>query len=915
MIPKPWRIEMLGDLCIKIRDHRSLYPRLGRQSSLLAYLAYHTHHGHTREALVERFWPEMDQESGLTNLRGGLAAVRRMLGAPDLNTEDVLVADRYLVRINPTHLETDVTEFEALIAQGQGAGSDPQAALTRAVEFYKGELLPGYTEDWIEFERLRLTNDHLAALQRLVVLHEKAGEAEAALRYAQRVLQTMPTLEAAHSDVIHLYAQLGRNAEAVKQFGSLERMLRKEYQRRPSPALRDLVQSLRASPDGLVGSLVRETLTITPAPVVRMPKLLTRFFGREGEIAALLERLRPTGDASIRLLTLTGTGGTGKTRLAMEVGKRAAAQLGLSVTFVPLADVSRPALIAPAIRSALCLEPTAHIEPLEQVVQALAEAPSLLILDNFEHLAGGGSATILTLLEQAPGLRLLLTSQRPLRLPGEEILAIPPLPLPETGVAVDHLETVPSVQLYLDRAKAASPSFMLTPQNGEAVADLCRKLEGLPLALELAGARADVLTPAEMLQRLTRRFETLVTAEVPPAHRHSSLWATISWSYDLLPPELQRFFARLSVFRDGFDAFSAEAVCLPQGRKEESDGLEEASGSALNALSHLQSSSLVTPMGGGTPMRFHVLETLREFAAEQLSAEEAEEAALCHAERFMRLAEQADPHLEGADQFAWTRRLESDKENLRAALTWCDARPERAGLELRIARCLALFWRRGGYLREGREWLERALEHPSEGYEQLLTKALNGLGALAWEMGDYDTAERRYTECLELSRKQGKQGNLAGSLINLALVAKDRGDVPKMQQMLRESIAAYRVLGREDRVGDALANLGAAHMEQNDYAAAEPLLKESLEILERARDLATMASTLGNLGELACIQGDAAAGRTYLERALELDIEGQLRLDTINTLFWLGQTLFLEGEVRRAVRVCGAAEALREQAG
>ena len=424
----------------------------------------------------------------------------------------------------------------------------------------------------------------------------------------------------------------------------------------------------------------------------RLPMQITRFFGRNGEIEQLHRLLVEEG---IRLLTLTGPGGSGKTRLAIEAARGLLSHWRDAVWFVPLADISDPAFIFPTIRDTLKLPTMPNASPQEQLVEALAAQPALLLLDNFEQLVEEGAACVQELLEWLPSLTILVTSRQVLNVQGEREFAVLPLPVPAEDTAAAQLREFSSTALFIDRAQAARVDFRVDERNARAVAAVCRRLDGIPLAIELAAARSLVLSPVQMLEKLKDRLDLLSTRQRGIPERHRTLRAAIEWSYGLLSAELQRFFARLSVFRGGWTIEAAEAVC------EEPD--------ALDFLTRLRECSLIVTeeRESACEIRFRMLETLREYAASQLTVEDHAARERRYAAHFERLAEEAEPHLHGPEQTVWLERLECEQDNFRAVLAWTlDHDPDAA---LRCAAALSPFWETRGHYAEGRSWLERAL--------------------------------------------------------------------------------------------------------------------------------------------------------------------------------------------------------------
>jgi predicted ATPase len=660
----------------------------------------------------------------------------------------VLVSDRQSVWLSPATVATDVAEFDRLTKAAARAAGDAErvSLLERAIGLYRGELLPGCYEEWALQEQARGGAQYADALQEWAAALERTGDREAALEAAGRALAADPYREELYRVQMRLLAALGRAGTAQETYRRLESLFRADLGVSPSAATRSLAERLRRQPEAFTCPAPDPTSSpakaadpeprapVPPADNPRatgspswppfLPLQLTRFFGRGGEMAHLERLLR---DERARLVTLTGMGGSGKTRLAIEAAGRVAGAFAARAWFVDLSGVPVPHLIPAALAQALKLPPDSGADPLQRVIQALGEAPCLLVLDNFEHLlrdagargkgdhpTGDGTALVRLLLERVPGLVCLVTSRQPLHLGGEREFPVAPLPVPvqtDSAAAPSHetperLLRLASVALYADRAQAVRPDFAVTAANAAAVARLCRKLEGMPLAIEMAAAWAKTLPPAAMLERLERQLALLISRrrDLPP--RHQSLRATIEWSYALLPAELQRAFASLSVFRGGWTLMAAEAVCGP---------------GALLVLSELAERSLLiwdeppseNPGAGG---RYRLLESLREFAGEKLS-EGGEEGPVrqAHAAYFLALAEEAPPTTRGSQGGALLKRREREIENLRAACSGAGDTCEQPGgaevaqMLLRLGHRLGPLLGVRGYAADRCHWLEGSL--------------------------------------------------------------------------------------------------------------------------------------------------------------------------------------------------------------
>jgi predicted ATPase/DNA-binding SARP family transcriptional activator len=620
-----------------------------------------------------------------------------------------------------------------------------------------------------------------------------------------------------------------------------------------------------------------------------LPPALNRFFGRERE-RARLEKLLASEET--RLVTLLGPGGSGKTRLALEVARQLVQEWRGAVWFVPLADLTEARRIPEAIRQALQLAPSAGEESLELVAAALADPPALLLLDNLEHLLPEGATPLRLLLERVPTVTCLVTSRQRLNLSGERVFLVPPLPVPgeelraprselrveapntERGAwSLERLISFPSVQLFVDRAQVGSPDFALTEGNAGAVAALCRRLEGLPLALELAAARAGVLTPEQILSQLERGLGVLSSRQADAAARHRSLRAAVEWSYRLLDPTLQRFFTGLSVFQGGWSLEAAEAV---SGEPLALDYLEQ-----LRECSLVLAEEGLSGPAGGEEMRFRLLETLREYGREQLGEQERSDLQRRHAAYFLAWAERVREEMrrrQGRERQVWLERLRFEHEDLRAALAW--AIEQREGeIALRLAVALGTFWEVRGYLSEGRERLAAVLalteaceagEDASHSLRPLRAQALRNAGALAWRQGDYGPARALLEESLAIHRALGNLQGVVSALHILGAVAYDQGDLDTSRAFDTQALETAREIGSASEIAVALHNLATVAHSQGDFETARSFLLESLSLSRELGDRYDMAYCLHGLGLVALVQGDWGSARDFFEEGLAL---------------------------------------------
>jgi predicted ATPase/DNA-binding SARP family transcriptional activator/class 3 adenylate cyclase len=1108
----PWRIELLGWLRAVHGDR--VVSRFRRQKTgvLLAYLAYYPQRSHARDALTEMLWPERDPEAGRRDLRVALSSLRHQLEPPGVPPGAVLITDRACVQLNPAACTTDVAAFEAALqAASRAGGTECLQRLEEAVTLYRGELLPGYFEEWLMLERQRLAEAFSQALEQLIRLLEQGGDLRRALHWARRAVSADPVREEGHRELIRLLVASGQPEAALRQYQELERLLDQELGAAPEATTLALIRQIQteqarrvsepcppaslplpapvlapapservaalASPEPLPSGTVtflmtdieghtalweragnafavtleahhallrqqfrqhggyelkemgdgflvafphagsalacaiasQRALAAHPWPQVsgtlwvrmalhtgdvraqegdyhglvlnlasrmllaghggqillsegtasllrrdlepgvrlvdlgvyrlrdvveperlfqveypemarrvfprlraeardpgHLPPSFTRFFGREAEITRLRELLlaeAESGDGLVpahrgsvsgpgpgRLVTLTGPAGTGKTRLALVVAAQLQEAWRGAVWFVPLGDLAEARLIAEAIQQVLCLSRSPGVDPLVQVVTTLARQPSFLLLDGVEHLVPEGAPLVERLLARIPKLTLLVTSRRRLDLPGEREFPVPPLPTPQMRDTPEQLLECASVRLFVDRAQAVRPDFQVTPANAATVAALCERLEGIPLALELAAARAGVLTPAQMLARLEQRFKLLTRRRREGEERHWSLRAALDWSYQLLSPELQRFFAQLSIFRGGWALEAAEAVA------EEPE--------ALDYLEQLCECTLVVAEEGGEEMRYRLLETLREYAAEQVATEEWAALGRRHALFFLALAEEAEPQFATEALGECLKRLDRDHDNLRAALGWSLENGE-TEWALRFGRSLWRFWYLRCHIAEGRKRMADLLAVPAENG---ITRArvLHGAGMLAYAQGDYEAARSLYEASLQIFKELEDRQSAAATLTQLGAVTLYQRDYQAARALYEESLAISKWLGDRPSIATSLTHLGFIALRESDYGAAWRFYQASLAVRRELADKRGTVAALGNLGIVALRQGDYTVARALYEESLGIRRELDDRRAILTSLHNLA-------EVVRCQADWGAARALYEE--
>jgi len=610
-----------------------------------------------------------------------------------------------------------------------------------------------------------------------------------------------------------------------------------------------------------------------------LPEQLTSFVGREAELARIKERLE-----GARLLTLTGSGGGGKTRLALQAAADLLEKYPDGIWLVELAALTDPALVPQAVAAALGVREQPGRTVTDSLVERLKPRTTLLILDNCEHLAESCAPLADALLRACPSLRILATSRAPLGVAGENIESVPPLGLPDVRrLPPDGPEFAAALMrgeatsLFLDRACAVQPAFAVTAHNAAALLDICLRLDGIPLAIELAAARVKALSVEQIAARLDDRFRLLADknrrTDLP---RQQTLRAMIDWSYDLLTPPEQTLLRRLSAFSGGWTLEAAEAICAGGGIDEYD---------VLDLLSQLVDKSLALGTEHLGAVRYRLLESVREYAREKLGEEPAEagEVRNRHGVWYARWAAQAASSLSGDAQAEWLERMESEHDNLRASLAWSLKQADH-GESLRLAGSLARFWAARGYFSEGRHWLAQALALPgadSPGLSADRARALNGAGSLAWSQGEYPAARALLEESLNLRRQMSDAQGIADALNNLGNVAADQGDYLAARGMMEESLAAMRLRDDAEGVAATLSNLARVAFWQGDDESAHALYDESLASDRQRSDHWGAANSLCGLALLFVRSGHIKEAHRNLTESLTLrqslsDMEGMI---------------------------------------
>ncbi|MFI6680545.1 BTAD domain-containing putative transcriptional regulator [Kribbella sp. NPDC050469] len=906
------RIAVLGPLAMWAADGTPLDVRGVRLRGLLARLALSAGKPVSVETLVDGLWgteaPSANAlQSLVSRLRAGLPATESSIAVQSGPAG-------YTLTIGPDCV--DALQFEDLVRRGRGLiGSDPEKAwtlLTQADKLWRGDALTDLRDlPFAAIEADRLAELRLAATEHLAEAAVSCGHARELIGELEGLATAHPLRERLHELLIRaLYAD-GRQAEALAAHERVRETLADELGADPGTRLRDLhVAVLRG--DSIDPPA---TTTAVPAPAAPKPRSnlrapLTSFVGRRDDVTELA---RLVSDGT-RLVTMVGPGGAGKTRLATETGRSLMEQSGDGIWFVELAPLGDAADVAPAVLSALGA--TEYVEELstalapkhfptsraatQRLVEVIADRRILLVLDNCEHLVNEVAGLVDSLLAACPRLRVLTTSREPLSIPGEHLHPVGPLGLPPEDNDADG--DYPAMQLFVDRARAVRPDFMLTDTNRAAVAEICRRLDGMPLAIELAAARLRALTPAQIVDKLADRFRLLTSGSRTALPRHQTLRAVVEWSWELLDPEEQAVARRLSLFSGGATLEAAEQVCSDDNLPPES---------VLGVLASLVDKSLVEAAADDRSVRYRMLETVRAYAAEQLQdSGEYGYFRNAHTKYFSRLLRQARPKLRSAEQIQWIARLTADNENLVDALrTAIDSGSARSAVQLVAA--LGEYWNMCGRPAEGVTWMRAALAvpGPSSPLDRATALMLFSLGTLSSGEDPTDSfpqAVRGLAEVRLLSRRHeqvasagvGLFTNAVWSAIRrdkaacfntlqiarehqdpwtrnmgvmmTAMFRENEGDVDQMAADLTLALDGFRVIGDRWGISLALRGLSSYLGIQGDHERALEALDESMSLLEELGTVEGVPQILGQSAMSRIELGDLEGARADLQRAMRL---------------------------------------------
>jgi predicted ATPase/DNA-binding SARP family transcriptional activator len=889
-------LRLFGPMEVKVGANPLPHLRSRKGLWLLALLALRGGRDVDRDWIAGTLWPECDEAHGRRSLRQSLHDLRAALGP---EARRIACDEPRTLRLDLGGISVDALEFDAALARGDRDSRE------EAVGLYRGPLLEDCAEEWALEGRRQREQAVIEALETLASDAALRQEYVVAANRLRAALRIDPFREDLQRALMLALAEDGSPAGALLVYRQFRALLGREMAGEPSEETTVLFRRLRDES--------RISMETIPAPnqnaaeakkknisALRqtLPIPLTALIGRDQDVLEVTSRL-----SQARLVTLTGTGGVGKTRLAIQVAEELAGAYSDGAVFVDLAPLENTDHVPDAVRSALGAPAGEGTQdPIEDICPYLDARRILLLLDNCEHLDHACSSLAETLLIRCPGLKILATSRQVLGVKGETVWRVPSLAVPKTRadksiapadiLHVSKFLDFAAIRLFSERARAAESTFEISPKNAFAVVTICSRLDGIPLAIELAAARVKAMPVEKIAARLIDRFRILMGSHSNPAGplpRHQTLRASIDWSYDLLSVQERTLLLRLAVFVGGWTLEAAEAVC---------SGAPIHEWEVLDLLTGLVEKSLVVYLPNED--RYRLLETIRQYLTERVE-EDGEQTTVPgkHLEYFLALAETAEPELKGPRQSDWMDRLEADHDNLRAALNWSRGEHGDSEFGLRLAGALFRFWQVRGFLAEGREQLALALAGSAEATANR-ANALNNCGILAYRQSDYPAARSLYEESLAIRRELGDLTGIASSLNNLGVITLEEGDRELARSLYEECLAICRGLGNRWGTALCLNNLGTVAFDQGEYDAARGPYEESLAISRELGDQAGIAYTLYDLGCIADRQRDYVAARSLHEESLAIRRELGDRLGIAQSLHGLGLSAHELGDLKTA---------------
>ncbi len=883
-------------------------PRVRSRAAecLLALLVLRNDRIVNRSWLAGNLWPDSVESQALQNLRHALLLLRKAFGT---ESERFKSPTRDTLTLDLAGADVDVLRFDACMRQGT------EAALLHAVETYKGVLLEGFMEEWVFLERDVREQSCLRALEFLAEAAEKSGKPAEALDFLRKMQRMNMLNDTTQRAFMRSLVASGDVPAALASYRDYRILLRTEMNADPDQETINLYQQIRA--DAKQAGQQKEAMRQYARPELSvlagvqsfhspLPHPLTALLGREQETSDIVHAL-----SNSRLVTLVGGGGVGKTRLAIHAAGIITANSDQKTGFVELAALTDPALLPAFAITALKVSGDLNSKPdplLQVLIESLSLHNVLLVLDNCEHLIEAVASLTKILLERCPNLRVLCTSRQRLGLIGEVTWRVPSLSSPnpaklaeEVHGSGDIAKKYPAVQLFVERAAMARPGFqLLNAEDVLAVAHICQRLDGIPLAIELAAARVGTLSVVQIASRLDDRFRLLTGGSRTALPRQQTLYALISWSYELLSEHERILLCRFSVFTGGWTLQAAESIA--ELKDSTSQNIPLNCLDALEILGTLIDKSLVLPDENRSEVRYRMLETVREFAREKLRESEMESAARnLHLAYFLEKAQTSAQKLATSDPEPAVEFLESEVDNYRTALAWAHSSSSESYIQMAAA--LWPFWEIRGYLSEGRTHLQAALNATPYDEDATRAEALRGATILALSQSDVEQAIANGEQCLECFRMLEDLRGMSSALLSLGEAQLIRQDFVKAIPLLREGLNLSRSSDWQTGTILFLSLLGKIYRDHRDMDLGRTYMKEALDISELLGDPRMLARTYRDLGVLEIAEGNFEEARSLLEKSLEIRTRLGDRMGIAYTLGCLGD-LEKHGSITRAIAYC-----------
>jgi predicted ATPase/DNA-binding SARP family transcriptional activator len=895
--PVPFELHVIGTFRAKVNGKPLAALRSRKSEWLLALLAIRHKSALDRHWVASRLWPDSTEDRGLAALRTTLNDLRRALGSESWRVQS---PTSRTLRLAVHGASVDIVAMDAILDRGE------IDSLVDVDDLLKGSLLEGCSETWLMEEW------HPREMRLVAILEDHAhraganGNRKEAINSIRRVLSLEPINESAVRFLMTMEAESGSPSAAIEAYRELRDHLRAELRAEPDAETRRVLDKIRER------MRTPQANSNPKLPDFAIPRPITSLVGRRVEVAAIVDKIREN-----RLVTISGTGGVGKTRIALEIAHFLKSEFSNGCCFVELAPLSNPTLLPTVVAEGLQIRTQPRLSIDESLFDSLRTADLVLILDNCEHLLDASARFVEKLLTSCGGVRIVATSREPLGITGEVRWKLSPLTLPPdlgdgsaqtSPEVVKNFSRYEALELLVERAAQVDPEFSLNSRNLATIVEICRKLDGIPLALELAAAHFAAMSPKEIAEKLENRLGLLCEGSRTASARHQTLRGVLDWSYDLLSNGERELFARLSVFAGNWTIECAISVCADQA---------VAAGEVREIVSSLVSRNMVELVRNSDEPIYRLLETVKEYSKEKLLERgQTDDFRDRHLGYYLNLATEANKRSTGPDQAIWLRKISRELDNVRIALARslevAITQDPEENVALRFTSELHRFWYRQGDAREGREWYRRALESDqSMRASEYRAIVIGSAGGLAYEEGDYDFARSCFQEALQMANELGHPIMRSSALLGLSSVAGDEGDLEGSRTLIEEALASIDGLDEDYRRGVMMARLGLTAQEQGHFEEAEEIHRRRLELDRRIGHKAGEGGSLNNLAYLARVRGDYDDSSALYKQAIQTSYAAGDLAEVEDELKGLALLQLAVKKSDQAALMFGASETLR----